>query len=137
MEEKYISLKEAAEISGYAPDYIGQLIRSGKIPGKQVYTNITWMTTTEAVLAYKQGKEKTENKSDKMADRLTVLKRKIQIQIDILFLFFRTFKTILPILAIIVLSFFLLVLLLLGSLSDKGRQQDERPERTAPPPLSF
>lgn len=39
-EEKLISLKEAARISGYAPDYIGQLIRKGKIAGKQVYYNV-------------------------------------------------------------------------------------------------
>jgi hypothetical protein len=28
--EELISLREAAKISGYSPDYIGQLIRSGK-----------------------------------------------------------------------------------------------------------
>lgn len=53
-EKKYISLKEAAKISGYAPDYVGQLIRNGKIPGKQVYCNIAWVTTEEAVHAYKK-----------------------------------------------------------------------------------
>ena len=51
-EPKYISLKEAAQISGYSADYVGQLIRSGKIPGKQVFLNVAWMTTEEAVTAY-------------------------------------------------------------------------------------
>lgn len=49
---KYINLKEAAEISGYAPDYIGQLIRKGKLSGKQVYCNVAWVTTEEAVREY-------------------------------------------------------------------------------------
>ena len=50
--KKYITLKEAAKISGYSPDYIGQLIRQGKIVGKPVYCNIAWMTTEEAVQSY-------------------------------------------------------------------------------------
>lgn len=49
---EYISLREAAEISGYSPDYVGQLIRSGKLPGKQVFSNVAWVTTEEAVRAY-------------------------------------------------------------------------------------
>jgi hypothetical protein len=50
--QKYISLKEAAEISGYAPDYVGQLIRKGKLLGKQVPCTIAWVTTEEAIRAY-------------------------------------------------------------------------------------
>jgi len=50
--EKLISLREAAKISGYSPDYIGQLIRSGKLPGQQVFSNVAWMTTEEAILNY-------------------------------------------------------------------------------------
>lgn len=54
MNEKdpYISLKEAAQISGYSPDYIGQLIRKGKLPGKQVFSNVAWVTTEEALRSY-------------------------------------------------------------------------------------
>ncbi len=48
----YITLKEAAKISGYAPDYIGQLIRKGKLPGKQIYNAVAWMTSEEAVRKY-------------------------------------------------------------------------------------
>jgi hypothetical protein len=33
--EDYISLKDAANISGYHSDYIGALVRSGKIKGKK------------------------------------------------------------------------------------------------------
>lgn len=49
---QYITLKEAAKLSGYAPDYLGQLIRKGKLAGKQVYLNVAWMTTEEAVRDY-------------------------------------------------------------------------------------
>ena len=41
-------------ISGYAPDYVGQLIRSGKIIGKKVYSNTAWLTTEAAVKNYLQ-----------------------------------------------------------------------------------
>lgn len=50
--KKYISLREAAEVSGYSQDYLGQLIRKGKLPGKKVYVNVAWMTTEEDVLQY-------------------------------------------------------------------------------------
>lgn len=50
--ERYITLKEAAVITGYSSDYVGQLIRSGKVGGKQVYTNPVWMTTVEEVERY-------------------------------------------------------------------------------------
>jgi hypothetical protein len=54
---KYISLKEAASISGYSADYIGQLIRSGKLEGKQVFSNVSWMTTEEAIQDYLKNKK--------------------------------------------------------------------------------
>ena len=49
---KYITLKEASKITGYSPDYLGQLIRKGKLAGKQVYLNVAWMTTEEAIFEY-------------------------------------------------------------------------------------
>lgn len=54
---KFINLKEAAALSGYVPDYVGQLIRDGKIIGKQVYSNTTWMTTEESVKNYLQKRQ--------------------------------------------------------------------------------
>lgn len=50
--DEYISLKKAAELSGYSADYIGQLIRGGKLHGKQVYLNVAWMTTERDILNY-------------------------------------------------------------------------------------
>lgn len=50
--KKHISLKEAAELSGYSQDYLGQLIRKGKLSGKKVYANVAWMTTEEDLRSY-------------------------------------------------------------------------------------
>ena len=55
--DEYISLREAAAIAGYTPDYMGQLIRSGKLQGKQVFANVAWMTTEEAVRGYVEQKK--------------------------------------------------------------------------------
>ncbi len=51
-EKGYITLKEAAKISNYTPDYVGQLIRAGKIQGEQVYCNVAWVTTPEEIDRY-------------------------------------------------------------------------------------
>jgi hypothetical protein len=58
----YITLKEASQISGYSADYIGQLIRKGKIKGKQVYTNIAWVTTEDELRAYMDGTSESDRK---------------------------------------------------------------------------
>jgi hypothetical protein len=72
-EKKYISLKEAAEISGYSSDYLGQLIRGGKLEGKQVFLNVAWMTTEEALMKYmkesKNGTSKEVSKTKKFKDQ--------------------------------------------------------------------
>jgi|GEM_PF-834995 len=61
---EYITLKEAGEISGYSPDYVGQLIRRGKLEGKQVYANVAWVTTKEALRGYLAQKGKSEKYDD-------------------------------------------------------------------------
>lgn len=53
--EGYLTLKEAGEAYGYSADYIGQLIRKGKLEGKQVYASVVWMTTREAMERYMSG----------------------------------------------------------------------------------
>ena len=104
--EKMITLKEAAKISGYSPDYIGQLIRSGKIPGKQVYFNIAWMTTAEAVLSYKQRKQ--EKLKLTLKEKFKNEGRKLVLELSIVKLFFQNFKSALPTLIIVIISFILL-----------------------------
>ncbi len=64
-DSKYISLKEASKISGYSSDYIGQLIRSGKLPGKQVFSNVAWMTTEKDIKEYKEKNKQAQNGSGK------------------------------------------------------------------------
>lgn len=63
---KFISLKEAAAIAEYSPDYIGQLIRSGKIEGHQIYTNVSWVTTEEAIRTYMRTKGKVDEEKEKL-----------------------------------------------------------------------
>lgn len=55
----YITLKEAAALTNYSSDYIGQLIRAGKIKGEQVYNNVAWVTTEEEVLSYMEDKNRS------------------------------------------------------------------------------
>ncbi len=58
-EKGYITLKEAADISNYSADYVGQLIRAGKIEGQQVYSNVAWVTTEASVREYLAAKNKS------------------------------------------------------------------------------
>ncbi len=72
--DDFITLKEAAEMSGYSPDYLGQLIRGGKLEGQQVFMNVAWMTTKEAVEEYinKSKNKKTQNKKTKKEKLLDI-----------------------------------------------------------------
>ncbi|KKU77037.1 MAG: hypothetical protein UY04_C0064G0003 [Parcubacteria group bacterium GW2011_GWA2_47_7] len=49
--KKYISSKRAAEISGYAQDYIGQLARSGQIDAQRV--GGLWFISMDSLTSYK------------------------------------------------------------------------------------
>ena len=62
-EKGYITLKEAAKISNYSPDYVGQLIRGGKIRGEQVYASTAWVTTEDEIFAYMGNKQRTVHKN--------------------------------------------------------------------------
>ncbi len=66
-EAGFITLKEASERFGYSPDYVGQLIRKGKIEGKQVYSNLAWMTTIDSIEEY-LSREKRTSKTEKEED---------------------------------------------------------------------
>ena len=99
-----LSLREAAKLSGYSADYLGQLIRAGKIAGRQVYCNVQWMTTVEAVMDYKNKGKGTDSASDLKSGW-----RKLAMEFDTVRLFFKTFKTTLPVFLLIVACFALLV----------------------------
>jgi hypothetical protein len=49
----FLSLAQAAEITGYHQDYLGQLARAGKLPAQKIGRN--WVTTIEAVYKLKEG----------------------------------------------------------------------------------
>ena len=105
-EKDLINLKEAAKLSGYTPDYVGQLIRSGKISGKQVYCNIAWMTTAKDVLNYKS---RSKEKPSLVKDAITARKRKISLEFSIIRLFFQTFRSALPLVIIAIVTFIFLL----------------------------
>lgn len=54
----YLTLKEASLRTEYTPDYIGQLIRAGKIEGKQVYSNVAWVANESSLRNYLELKGK-------------------------------------------------------------------------------
>lgn len=70
-EKGYITLKEAAEIANFSPDYVGQLIRAGKIKGEQVYSNLAWVTTEDEIRAYQQNKKRVVESTTATAEVLT------------------------------------------------------------------
>ncbi len=54
----FLTLKEAAALTKYTPDYIGQLVRSGKIEGRQIYSNVSWVTSEASLREYLGSKGK-------------------------------------------------------------------------------
>ena len=63
-DKQYISLKEASEVSGYSSDYIGQLIRKGKLNGKQVYSSVAWTVEKNDLVEYLKQNRSSENTTD-------------------------------------------------------------------------
>jgi hypothetical protein len=117
-DKNLINLKEASAISGYSADYVGQLIRQGKIPGKQVACNVQWMTTKEAVLGYKQG-DVSKNKDSKISKYIKSKKNRLGFEWEVYKLFFKTFKSLAPVLIILILSFFTLIIFSIFTLFSK------------------
>jgi excisionase family DNA binding protein len=57
---EWLTVTEAAKISGYHPEYIRELIRDGKIIAKKF--SIVWMVNRESILSYL---EKARNSDDR------------------------------------------------------------------------
>ena len=57
-DRKYISSKRAAEITGYAKDYIGQLCREGRVPARLI--GRSWYVLETAIHDHRFGKQKIE-----------------------------------------------------------------------------
>jgi len=56
--KKYISSKRASELTGYAKDYVGQLVRMGKLTAERV--GRAWYVEEEALLAHSGSTERNE-----------------------------------------------------------------------------
>lgn len=59
-EKKYISSKQAAKITGYAKDYVGQLCREGRVPARLVGRN--WYVLETAIQDHRFGDSELEPK---------------------------------------------------------------------------
>jgi hypothetical protein len=77
-DNKYITLKEAAKLSGYAPDYLGQLIRKGKLHGKRVFLNEAWVTTETDLQDYLRKSGGSELKKKTLKERVVVKARELR-----------------------------------------------------------
>ena len=67
---KYLPLKEAAKLFGYNPDYIGCLIRKGKIPGKKVCGTTSWQLNKQSIIEYCQERKILALASEVSAGRI-------------------------------------------------------------------
>ncbi len=64
-EKKYVSSKQAAKITGYAKDYIGQLCREGRVPARLV--GRSWYVLETAIQDHRFGSE--ESDGEKKAEK--------------------------------------------------------------------
>ena len=55
-EKKYVSSKQAAKVTGYAKDYIGQLCREGRVPARLV--GRSWYVLESAIHDHRFGEQK-------------------------------------------------------------------------------
>jgi excisionase family DNA binding protein len=62
-EEEWLTVNEAAELSGYHPEHIRRLIRQGEITAKKF--SIVWMVSRESLLDYKKSQKKTSSPDQK------------------------------------------------------------------------
>ncbi len=71
--KRYISSKRASALSGYAKDYVGQLIRQGKIPGTRV--GRAWYADMEAILKHSGRLEQAVEPTREEIDRNFLVSR--------------------------------------------------------------
>ena len=60
MAERWISVTDAAQLSGYHPERIRELIREGKVKARKFVT--VWQIDRASLLAYKREAEKSTDK---------------------------------------------------------------------------
>lgn len=60
MDEDWISVTEAVQISGYHPDHLRELIREGRIKARKIVT--VWQVSRTNLVAYIAEAKKSEDK---------------------------------------------------------------------------
>ena len=53
LKRRYLTLKEASILTGYSADYVGQLIRLGKVKGEKISIGKSWVTDVANIKNYK------------------------------------------------------------------------------------
>lgn len=84
---QYISLKQASKISGYHPDYLGQLIRKGKL--KAIRIGRSWFVPEEEVKKLSSG---SSSKAFSPVSKLAIIALILIISISFAFVFWRIFS---------------------------------------------
>jgi len=78
--------------------------------GRPVYSNISWQTTAEEVLNYKNRSDKKENESDgRIISNFRHLQKRLSREMKIISLFLETFRSVLPVIIALILSFSILI----------------------------
>lgn len=60
MLDEWLSVSEAAKLSGYHPEYIRRLIRDGEIEARKF--SIVWQVRTQSLLDYLENAQSKEDK---------------------------------------------------------------------------
>lgn len=60
--EEWLTVSEAAELSGYHPEHIRRLIREGKIEAKKF--SIVWQVSNSSLLNYLNNQKKVTSQSN-------------------------------------------------------------------------
>ena len=78
--EDLLTTKEAAALSGYSTDYIGQLAREGRIEAKRIKKS--WHISKQSLLKYKEDNKKIlklEEKKDSLAESSSIPEPKVEL----------------------------------------------------------
>ena len=59
MTDEWLTVSQAAELSGYHPEYLRELIRNGKIAGQKF--GIVWQVSRRSLLAYCKAADKSDD----------------------------------------------------------------------------
>ena len=61
--DEWLTVNEAAKLSGYHPEHIRRLVRQGAVTAKKF--SIVWMVNRESLLDYMKSQEKVSPKDQK------------------------------------------------------------------------